>query len=399
MDGYLAELKTLSQEAGYEIQPITKVAVQSGTKHGGVRDTKGQIIKAKVGFNTLAELGKVAREEYGLAGVVQHGASTLPEEYFILFAGNEMPEGLDIAKELLNEEGMATLKKHPAAEVHLATAYQDTAIEHPAFPGSLYNEIRDFILQKFPAKEGVDPQKAFVDARKNAWGPFKQQAWNLPDEVQTAIRGSLEMQFDTVFRNLGVAATSSPIRMPGDDHELPFIEVEGKTEKDKTPDAVNKLASYFADVTKTGDVFFSEGGLIRVTASTSKFFASQFMKVSSYLSGVITQRKLDKKIDSDWQMHFIKGTSEKEIKEKLSSEAGVSSPLANAESRLDEKNPGGIDLQGINVKTSPSSVPMNMPLVDMENFEGLTFRIVRMEEIKDINVVLNTRLKELALAK
>jgi fructose-1,6-bisphosphatase/sedoheptulose 1,7-bisphosphatase-like protein len=203
MNGYLAELKRLSQELGYELKPITKVAVQTGTKHGGVRDAQGKITQAKVSFNTLAELGRAVRE-YGMAGVVQHGASTLPEAYFTVFAGKQVPEGMTIDESLLNEASKTVLGSNPVAEVHLATAYQDTTMDHQEFPQSLLEQIKSFILLKNPPKEGQDPNKVFVDNRKNAWGPFKVQVWNLPANIQKAIRDSLGKQFDTVFKNLGV---------------------------------------------------------------------------------------------------------------------------------------------------------------------------------------------------
>jgi hypothetical protein len=206
MKGYLAELDILSKEKGSEIKGITKIAVQSGTQHGGIRDEKGNLIKGvKVSFNTLAELGKVAREEYGLAGVVQHGASTLDPRCFVLFAGYPSPEGFEISKELLNKENAKILSENPAAEVHLATAYQDTILDHPKFPEDLAQEIKKWVLDNFPPKEGEDAEKAYISNRKNAWGPFKAKLWNLPPEIQEDLRKTLVIQFsESVFKNLGV---------------------------------------------------------------------------------------------------------------------------------------------------------------------------------------------------
>jgi len=206
MKGYLKELDTLSREKGFKINGITKIAVQSGTQHGGIRDEKGNLIKGvKVSFNTLAELGKVAREEYGLAGVVQHGASTLDPRCFVLFAGYPSPRGFEISEELLTEENMKILSENPAAEVHLATAYQDTILDHPKFPKDLAQEIKKWVLDNFPPKEGEDSEKAYINNRKNAWGPFKSKLWSLPLEVQEDFRKTLAKQFsESVFENLGV---------------------------------------------------------------------------------------------------------------------------------------------------------------------------------------------------
>ncbi|MDO9065536.1 MAG: class II fructose-bisphosphate aldolase, partial [Chloroflexota bacterium] len=210
--GYTTQLAQLSAAAGYEIIPITKIAIQTGTKHGGIRDSEGRVAKAKVSFNTIAELGKFAREKYGLAGVVQHGASTLDPRCFVVFAGKDAPQGFDIPQELLSNENKELLAVNPTAEVHLATAYQDTILDHPAFLPTLLAEIRAAILKQFPAKPGQEEQAAFVENRKNAWGSFKLHLWNLPLDIQQAIRSSLKQQFDTVFTNLGVNDSEALLR-------------------------------------------------------------------------------------------------------------------------------------------------------------------------------------------
>ncbi|MGE5414668.1 MAG: class II fructose-bisphosphate aldolase, partial [Syntrophomonadaceae bacterium] len=61
---------------------IEKVSVQTGSSHGGVVGADGTVQRVAIDFSVLKNISKVAREEYGLAGAVQHGASTLPPEYF-----------------------------------------------------------------------------------------------------------------------------------------------------------------------------------------------------------------------------------------------------------------------------------------------------------------------------
>jgi fructose-1,6-bisphosphatase/sedoheptulose 1,7-bisphosphatase-like protein len=207
-DGYLGELDRLSKEAGYALKPTTKTAVQTGTMHGGVKDKNGNIIKAKVSFNTLAETGQVSRQKYHEAGDVNHGASTLPEENHVLFAGKPVPAGVEIDPKLLSEENKVILSENPAAEVHLATEYQNTTMDHPAFPKKLLEAIRtwtmNFAEKKKLAKAGDSPKKTFDDNRKNSWVNFKPQVWNMSTDRQTAIRKDLKKKFDTVFKNLGV---------------------------------------------------------------------------------------------------------------------------------------------------------------------------------------------------
>ncbi|MDD5465792.1 MAG: fructose-bisphosphatase class II [Candidatus Omnitrophica bacterium] len=205
-NGYKKVLTALGEKAGYELKPITKIAVQTGTKHGGIMNDKGEIEDAKVSFNTLAEIGKAARER-GYAGVVQHGASTLDPRCFVVFAGKSAPIGFKIAPELLDETNKEILSTNPVAEVHLATEYQNTIFDHPAFPKALAAAIEKNIKQRFPTKKASEEAKEYKENRKNAWVSFKAQAWNLDADTQGAIRESLKEKFNTVFENMGVVDT------------------------------------------------------------------------------------------------------------------------------------------------------------------------------------------------
>ena len=64
-------------------------ASRPARRHGGVPLPGGGVAEVKLDFEVLRDLGVVARE-YGLAGAVQHGASTLPDELFHRF-----PRGRD----------------------------------------------------------------------------------------------------------------------------------------------------------------------------------------------------------------------------------------------------------------------------------------------------------------
>src|SRR4029453_11557690 len=99
---------------------ISKVSVQTGTSHGGVPLPDGGVAEGKLDFEVLRELGVLARE-YALAGAVQHGASTLPDELFHRFPAVE------------------------TAEIHLATGFQNLMYEHPAFPASLHRAIEAWV--------------------------------------------------------------------------------------------------------------------------------------------------------------------------------------------------------------------------------------------------------------
>ena len=118
LDGYRRELDARAPGA----LGISKVSVQTGTSHGGVPLPGGGVADVKLDFGVLRELGEIARS-YGLAGAVQHGASTLPDELFHHFPAVE------------------------TAEIHLATGFQNALYEHPAFPESLHREIEAWCFE------------------------------------------------------------------------------------------------------------------------------------------------------------------------------------------------------------------------------------------------------------
>ena len=178
MDGYD---KTLLAK-GKGLKGISKISVQTGTTHGGVPLPDGTIAKVKLDFDTLKSLSMVARNEYGLSGAVQHGASTLPADAFDKFP----------------ETG--------TAEVHLATEFQNMIYENSAFPKDFKNEIYDFLRKVciVDKKEGETDEQFIYKTRKNGFGPFKERFWNLPDNVRTEIGEELEIKFDFLFKKLNV---------------------------------------------------------------------------------------------------------------------------------------------------------------------------------------------------
>src|SRR3954465_14623693 len=175
LDGYRRELDARAPGA----KGISKVSVQTGTSHGGVPLPDGGVAEVKLGFEVLRELGVVARE-YGLAGAVQHGASTLPDELFHRFPAVE------------------------TAEIHLATGFQNALYEHPAFPAELHREIEAWCFANTAdeRKPGQTDQQFVYTTRKKAIGPFKRQLWDLDtkDEILAAQRRKVSF----LFTELGV---------------------------------------------------------------------------------------------------------------------------------------------------------------------------------------------------
>jgi fructose/tagatose bisphosphate aldolase len=164
---------------------IAKVSVQTGSSHGGVVGPDGSVQRVKIDFETLRSISKVAREEYGMAGAVQHGASTLPAELFGSF-----PE-------------------HDCAEIHLATEFQNMVYDHPAFPAPMRRAIERWLLERMAGekRKGETESQFFYKTRKQAIGAFKQELWNLPPGTRKAIRDSLEKRFRFLFEKLRVPGT------------------------------------------------------------------------------------------------------------------------------------------------------------------------------------------------
>jgi fructose/tagatose bisphosphate aldolase len=172
----------LEEKLGMGFVGISKISVQTGTTHGGVVMPDGSIAQIKLDFDTLKTLSEIARREYGLAGAVQHGASTLPPEAFHKFV----------------ECG--------AAEVHLATEFQNMIYESEHFPADLKKRIYEWLKVNAAseAKRGETEEQFLYKTRKKALGPFKKEIMRLPKQTRDAIAAEIENKFDFLFKQLNV---------------------------------------------------------------------------------------------------------------------------------------------------------------------------------------------------
>ncbi|MBA3495723.1 MAG: class II fructose-bisphosphate aldolase [Gemmatimonadales bacterium] len=180
--------RTLANYEG-ELTGISKISVQTGTSHGGVVLADGSMADVKLDLEALAALSKAAREEYGLAGAVQHGASTLPSTAFGNFPRIE------------------------TAEIHLATNFQNMVFDHPKLPTGLRDRLRRWVDDNAAGerKAGDTAEQFYYKARKKAIGPFKREVWSLSDEVRGAIAADLERTFAFLFEQLNVNGTEKDI--------------------------------------------------------------------------------------------------------------------------------------------------------------------------------------------
>jgi fructose/tagatose bisphosphate aldolase len=179
LEGFRREL---DRQAGSGTVGLSKVSVQTGTSHGGVPLPDGGVADVALDFDTLERMSAVCRE-YGLAGAVQHGASTLPDELFHRFPAVE------------------------AAEIHLATGFQNLLYDHPAFPSALRAEIEDWcrVNTADERKEGETGTQFLYKTRKKALGPFKRQLWDLPGKEAILADQQAKMRF--LFEKLAVSGT------------------------------------------------------------------------------------------------------------------------------------------------------------------------------------------------
>ncbi|MDQ6925448.1 MAG: class II fructose-bisphosphate aldolase [Candidatus Eremiobacteraeota bacterium] len=187
MDGFNAAIERITGKPAAAVG-LSKISVQSGTSHGGVVLADGSIADVQLDFETLHALGDVARTDYGLAGAVQHGASTLPDGAFHNFPRVE------------------------TAEIHLATNFQTMLYDH--LPAELRQEIYDWLRAnaKDERKATDTDEQFFYKTRKKALGPFKRRFWDLPADVKATLAKAYDEKFTFLFTQLGVGNTASAVK-------------------------------------------------------------------------------------------------------------------------------------------------------------------------------------------
>jgi fructose/tagatose bisphosphate aldolase len=204
MSGFNAGLKE-------DVPGMSKISIQTGTHHGGVVLADGSLADVSVDFGVLKDVSQVSRDEYKMGGAVQHGASTLPDEYFNQFTKSE------------------------AVEVHLATGFQNIQFEHEAFPSELRDKMYAWLDETMSDERKPDQsdEQFHYKFRKKAWGEFKQAVWDMPEENRAQIRQSLSERFSFFYEQLNVVDTAKLV------NELVKPMAPEKTEVDFGVDKVN----------------------------------------------------------------------------------------------------------------------------------------------------------------
>jgi fructose/tagatose bisphosphate aldolase len=189
MDAYISGL-------GSEVDAFDKLSVQTGTRHGGIVLADGTCGEMALDLSLAADLSKLVRQEYGIAGLVQHGASTL------------------------SLENLACLPEHGVIEVHLATGIQNIVFDHSDFPDGLRKDMITRLTTPSQNPEGDASQlpidelttaQRFYHARWEAWGLYKAELWQMPASSKVAIGETLETWVEALFYALQVVSKSETL--------------------------------------------------------------------------------------------------------------------------------------------------------------------------------------------
>lgn len=169
---------------------ISKISVQTGTSHGGVVLPDGTMADVKLDLEALEALSRSARDDYGLGGAVQHGASTLPADAFGNFPRVE------------------------TVEIHLATNFQNIVFDHPSLPSELRERMYRWLDENAAGERGPKDsnEQFYYKTRKKAIGPFKREMWGLDPAIRQEISASLERTFTFLFEQLKIKGTADLVR-------------------------------------------------------------------------------------------------------------------------------------------------------------------------------------------
>ena len=186
---YLDNFNELLEKEKAGAVGISKISIQTGTSHGGVPLPDGTVADVNLDFDTLEILSRISRESYGLAGAVQHGASTLPQNLFHKFPELE------------------------TAEIHLATDFQNMTYGSSLFPNDFKEQIYTHLRKKFATekKDGETDEQFIYKTRKKGFGEFKSEFWNLSKEIREGIGKELESKTDFLFDKLAVKNTRADV--------------------------------------------------------------------------------------------------------------------------------------------------------------------------------------------
>ena len=96
-----------------------------------------------------------------------------------------------------------------AAEIHLATGFQNMIYDSPSMPNAFREKVYEFVKREFSGerKESETEEQFIYNTRKKAFGPLKKNWWDLPGQVKGPMMKELEDRFGLLFEKLKVVGT------------------------------------------------------------------------------------------------------------------------------------------------------------------------------------------------
>ena len=172
-------------KGGKNTAGVSKISVNSGTYHGGKVQPDGTLAPVNVEYSVLNTISSICKQDYRMAGAVQHGASTL------------------------RGDQLAKMPENGAVEVHLALGFNNLIFDHPSLPPSIKDEIRDYTFKNHSHERvsGETDAQFLYNVRKKAWKIMKRRFWDLPEEVQSNVMDSLQKMFHDMFVWMNVGNT------------------------------------------------------------------------------------------------------------------------------------------------------------------------------------------------
>lgn len=166
---------------------LDKISARTGAVLGGIINSDGSMAEMPLDVALVEQLSGILRAEYNIAGLVQHGASTLSPDI------------------------LGSLASDGVIEAHLGTKIQNIVFDHAEFPEELMEYMRAALFtskadsgQK-KASEKLSGAQRYYQTRFNAWGMFKEDLWALPEKARQEISLSLQNWFEELFIALNIA--------------------------------------------------------------------------------------------------------------------------------------------------------------------------------------------------
>ena len=187
LDAYLGGYKgQMNQHTDSDDPGLTKISVQTGTRHGGNILADGSVGEMNVDFELIAQLSARCRTQYGLAGCVQHGASML-----------------SLAK-------ISRLPQHDCIEVHLAAAFLN--VVYDCLPSQLVEDADEWIKATFSDEWQADwSEPQFLHhARRYPVGPNKRSWWD-SDANHSKLQAAVCAKASEYFSALNVVGSGTMV--------------------------------------------------------------------------------------------------------------------------------------------------------------------------------------------